>query len=84
MILRSANHIIDDQVRFSEAYISEVRRSSFEYSQRSETSFQKKKATTPTPRLFDLEDEDNPMLHHVDDADDEDLQENFVSMSLIS
>lgn len=32
VILRSANHIVEDQVRFSEADISEARRSSFELS----------------------------------------------------
>jgi hypothetical protein len=77
VIMRSANHIIDDQVRFSETGYDEARRNSLDYSMRSETSYQKKKPPMPGGRLYDLEDEDNMLLV-------EDLQDNFLSFCLLS
>jgi hypothetical protein len=78
VILRSANHIIDDQVRFSEAGFDDMRKNSLDFSMRSEASY-KKKPPMPGGRLFDLEDEDNMHL-----VEDEDLQDNFMSFCLLS
>lgn len=79
VILRSANYIIEDQVRFSEADFSEVRHNSIDFSQRSETSVNKKNRNSGG-RLFDLEDED---MIRVEQSNDE-IPDNFMSVSVLS
>jgi len=78
VIVRSANHIVDDHSVHLEA--SDFRKTSFDSVNRNSETLRKKSAHAHHGgRLFDIEDEDNMLDDHNDH-----LQETFVSFSLLS